>query len=118
MEVSHKDSTSQKQKKDSKIQALDSQTIENLHLETEDVATKNSSEKEVERLIKSIQKMETSVYRKRREINEITKDIEDTKNMLYDMCEHVWIRDRSDDGPYGMSYTQCSKCNLYRKYSW
>tara|TARA_B100001123_G_C15010807_1_gene907476 strand:- start:13 stop:339 length:327 start_codon:yes stop_codon:yes gene_type:complete len=87
-------------------------------LEAEQKTKTNSAEKEVKRLVNLIKDMDLDIYRKRREINELTRDVEDIKNMLYGVCEHIWLRDRSDDGAYGRSFLKCTKCNLYRKYTW
>jgi len=59
-----------------------------------------------------LQKIHQDIYRKRREINRLTENINKTEKLLYETCSHKWIRDRSDDGAYGSSWYVCAICSL------
>lgn len=74
-----------------------------------------SNQGEIELLMKSITVMESTIYSKRREINELTREIEQSKKRVYTLCNHDWIKEK-EDGAYGSSWFLCSTCNLYRKY--
>ena len=49
------------------------------------------------------------IFQKQREILDLKNDIKDLKNKLFSTCNHKWIKEREDDGPYGQSYYICNK---------
>lgn len=54
------------------------------------------------------------ILKKQREIIELKDDIRDLKNKMYSTCNHKWIKENDDDGPYSKSYQICSICSMYR----
>jgi len=54
------------------------------------------------------------IFQKQREIIVLKDDIRDLKNKMFSSCNHKWIKEKEDDGPYSKSYQFCSICKMYR----
>ena len=63
-------------------------------------------------LIKDIKLTYKSMYQKMHEIDHLKKEISGLKKMLYNKCEHEWVRDWDDRG--SRSSWICKHCDLYK----
>ena len=67
-----------------------------------------------DKLINEKNNNQKKIYEKHKEVRILEQRNKIISKQLYKVCEHTWVRDFIDMGPYSSIEYVCSKCNLYK----
>ena len=74
----------------------------------------NDQKSNIDEMINELQQNKLQIYENITMNETLRRRNTEIERMLYNLCDHVWVREYSDCGPYSKSRFLCSKCDLYK----